>query len=47
MNTPTVNASQLLGGMLAPGAPDNPTFGGIRDMGFWAQGLNFGVTFRR
>lgn len=45
--TPTVNASQLLGGALAPGANDNPAFQGVDDVRFWAQGITFGVTLKR
>ena len=44
-NTPTVNASQLLGGTLV--GPDHPRLPQIDDGGFWAQGITFGVTFRR
>ena len=42
--TPTVNASQLLGGTLA--GPANPAMNGIRDTGFWVQGITFGLTLK-
>lgn len=43
-NTPTVNASQLLGGPLA--GPANPVLPEIRDNTFWLQGITIGLTLR-
>jgi hypothetical protein len=41
---PTVNASQLLGGVLF--GPANPAFNGIRDCDFWVQTLSLGLTLK-
>ena len=42
--TPTVNASQLLGGTLV--GPPNPAIDGVRDSSFWVQGITFGLTLK-
>jgi hypothetical protein len=42
--TPTVNASQLLGG--GAGVPGNPLFSGVRDSTYWVQGLTLGGTLK-
>ena len=44
LGAPLVNSTQLWDGVLD--GPDNPAMPRIRDTGFWAQGMTFGVTFR-
>ncbi len=43
-DTPTVNASQLLGG--GAGVPGNPLFSNVRDTTYWVQGLTLGGTLK-
>ncbi len=40
---PQVDRNHILG----PGTGNSPNFTGINDLGFWAQGMTFGVTFKR
>ncbi len=44
LGAPLVNSTQLWDGDLD--GPDNPSLPRIRDGGFWAQGMTFGVTFQ-